>query len=143
LVDEWALKLSRLSESTISQNRNNQNRTIKQIPGHLVDSASNNHQRIVRLQYNKQLDFPDYRQDNDRWIAIQNYQNANWKDLIDLWRLYNHHMVHVIDHVDEKCLSHTWKDFEGTTVTLQSMIEYYPVHLKLHLDEIEELIGFN
>lgn len=57
--------LSHLPEATISINRNSQDRTIKQIMGHLIDSASNNHQRIVRLQYNEYLIFPDYRQDND------------------------------------------------------------------------------
>lgn len=55
-----------LPEETITQKRNRQNRTIKQILGHLIDSASNNHQRMIRLQYSKDLlFFPDYRQDND------------------------------------------------------------------------------
>ena len=62
--------LTSLPEETITQKRNRQNRTIKQILGHLIDSASNNHQRMIRLQYSKdQLFFPDYRQDNDLWIA--------------------------------------------------------------------------
>lgn len=43
--------LTSLSEETIRQKRNRQNRTIKQILGHLIDSASNNHQRMIRLQY--------------------------------------------------------------------------------------------
>ena len=64
--------LTSLPEETITQKRNRQNRTIKQILGHLIDSASNNHQRMIRLQYSKDLlFFPDYRQDNDLWIALQ------------------------------------------------------------------------
>jgi hypothetical protein len=59
--------LSSLNEEMISSRLNKQNRTIKQILGHLIDSASNNHQRMIRLQYNKNLIFPDYRQDNDLW----------------------------------------------------------------------------
>lgn len=71
--------LSGLSTEVITQRRNSQNRTVKQILGHLIDSASNNHQRMVRLQYSKDLlFFPDYRQDNDLWIALQDYQNADW-----------------------------------------------------------------
>ena len=70
--------LNGLSVEVITQRRNKQNRTIKQILGHLIDSASNNHQRMVRLQYSKDLlFFPDYRQDNDLWIALQDYQNAD------------------------------------------------------------------
>ena len=62
--------LNSLSVEAITLRRNSQNRTIKQILGHLIDSASNNHQRMVRLQYSKDLlFFPDYRQDNDLWIA--------------------------------------------------------------------------
>ncbi len=54
--------LTSLPEETITQKRNRQNRTIKQILGHLIDSASNNHQRMIRLQYSKDLlFFPDYR----------------------------------------------------------------------------------
>lgn len=76
-IDTWEQKLTALSADTIAKKRNKQNRTIKQILGHLIDSAANNHQRIVRLQYNDKLDFPDYQQDNDLWIALQDYQNAD------------------------------------------------------------------
>jgi hypothetical protein len=72
LIKEWELILAGLPEEILTNNKNSQNRTIKQIVGHMIDSASNNHQRMVRLHYNPEsLDFPDYRQDNDRWIAIQ------------------------------------------------------------------------
>ena len=72
-----------LPVEVMTQTKNRQNRTIKQILGHLIDSASNNHQRMVRLQYSKDLlFFPDYRQDNDLWIALQDYQNADWANLI-------------------------------------------------------------
>ncbi len=71
--------LSSLPVEVITQRRNGQNRTIKQILGHLINSASNNHQRMVRLQYSKDLlFFPDYTQDNDLWIVLQDYQNADW-----------------------------------------------------------------
>lgn len=78
---------NRATNDTITLKRNKQNRTIKQILGHLIDSASNNHQRMVRLQYSKDLlFFPDYRQDNDLWIALQDYQNEDWNNLIQLWK---------------------------------------------------------
>ena len=40
-----------LTEEQVSVRRNSQNRTVKMLVGHLIDSASNNHQRMVRLQY--------------------------------------------------------------------------------------------
>lgn len=132
--------LNDLPVEVITQRRNRQNRTIKQILGHLIDSASNNHQRMVRLQYSKDLlFFPDYRQDNDLWIALQDYQNADWANLIQLWKFYNLHIIHVIHSVDVKKSDNYWCDFEGIKVTLKEMIEGYLDHLHLHMKEIHEL----
>ena len=113
-----------LPVEVITLRRNKQSRTVKQILGHLIDSASNNHQRMVRLQYSKDLlFFPDYRQDNDLWIALQDYQNADWENLIQLWKFYNLHIIQVIKSVDLTKLDSFWCDFEGTKVTLKEMIE--------------------
>jgi len=141
IVEQWFLKLLTLSVSEISDRKNNQQRTVKQILGHLIDSASNNHQRIVRLQYNRELNFPDYRQDNDTWIGIQNYQTEDWEIMVNLWKYYNLHMIHIFNHTDDECLDHTWTDFEGNVVSLEDMINGYLEHLNLHIKEIEELLS--
>jgi len=139
-IDNWEQKLINLPTDTITQKRNKQNRTIKQILGHLIDSAANNHQRIIRLQYNEKLIFPDYQQDNDLWIALQDYQNEDWTTIIQLWKYYNLHMIQVINSVDPKKLNNSWQNFEGTTITLLQMIEGYLGHIELHFNEIQELI---
>lgn len=132
--------LKELSGPTITGKRNRQNRTIKEILGHLIDSASNNHQRMVRLQYGRDvLVFPDYRQDNDVWIALQDYQHADWTNLIQLWKFYNLHLIHLIQSVAPTKLNSYWCDFEGTKVTLKEMIEGYLDHLLLHVKEIRQL----
>lgn len=140
IVEGWSTRLAALPFEVITERRNSQNRTARQILGHLVDSAANNHHRIVRLQYSESLEFPDYRQDNDRWIAIQNYQEEDWDRLVSFWRSYNLHMIHIMKNVDESCLDHTWHDFEGNRETLRTIIEGYLWHLNLHLKEIQELI---
>ena len=139
-IDIWAQELIDLPVDTITNKRNKQSRTIKQIMGHLIDSAANNHQRMVRLQYNDKLDFPDYQQDNDLWIALQDYQNADWNISIQLWKYYNLHMIQVIKSVDHTKLENSWQNFEGITVTLRQMIDEYLGHIELHLNEIQELI---
>lgn len=141
VIKTWEPKLMSLPIDTITQKRNSQNRTIKQILGHLIDSASNNHQRMIRLQYNSDLTFPDYRQDNDLWIALQDFQNEDWNTLIQLWKFYNLHMIQVIKSVDQTKLNNYWHDFEGTKVTLQQMIEGYLWHIDLHFNEIQEIIN--
>jgi len=142
-IENWENRLHALPEDVISNRRNRQNRTIKQILGHLIDSASNNHQRMIRLQYNKNLEFPDYQQDNDLWISLQDYQHADWKTTINLWKYYNLHMVQVIKSIDESQLQNTWKSFDNTNVSLQQMIEGYLGHIELHFNEIQQLIDKN
>lgn len=88
-LEDWESKLTKLSNEMIMSKRNNQDRTIKQILGHMIDSVSNNTHRIVHLQYqDSPFRFPNYATNgnNDRWIAIQDYQNENWNNLIQHWK---------------------------------------------------------
>jgi hypothetical protein len=54
----------------------------KEILGHLIDSAGNNHQRLVRAQLVAYLDFPSYEQAS--WVGVQSYATESWKDLVSL-----------------------------------------------------------
>lgn len=144
LVSEWELRLLSLPEEVIGNRRNIQNRTIKQIVGHMVDSASNNTHRIIHLQYNMSpLIYPDYANlgNNDRWIAIQNYQNENWENLVQLWKYSNLHIAHVIDNVNPEKQNNEWISALQQQVSLKAMILDYLSHFKLHLNEIEDLIN--
>ena len=146
LIEMWEPKLSALSEDVIVMRRNSQNRNIKQIVGHMVDSASNNTHRIVHLQYQPTpFVFPDYANfgNNDRWIAIQDYQTEHWTNLIQLWKYTNLHIIHVINHVNEEKLDNQWISAKGETVSLKTMIIDYLRHVQLHLGEIEELLKPN
>lgn len=144
LINEWETELSALSKDIITNRRNGQNRTIKQIVGHMIDSASNNIHRIVHLQYQASpLIYPDYANlgNNDRWIAIQNYQAENWHDLVQLWKYSNLHIIHVIENVNAGKLDNEWISALNQKVSLRAMILDYLRHFKLHLKEIEELIN--
>ncbi|MDO4510527.1 MAG: DinB family protein [Bacteroidales bacterium] len=146
---EWLLSLS---EEAVTTPRNSQGRTVKMLVGHLIDSASNNHQRIVRLQYAPRcghsmpgtemgmLTFPDYTQDNDLWIALQDYQHEPWPLLVSLFRLYNLHIAHIIGCVDRTKAQNYWLDYEGHRVTLHQMICGYCDHLRLHTGQMHELV---
>lgn len=143
LVNDWESKLLVLPEDVITIRRNSQNRSIKQIVGHLVDSASNNTHRTVHLQYRETpLDFPNYATfgNNDRWIDIQNYQDENWENLVQLWKFSILHFVHIIQQINPEKLNNEWLGGADEKVTLKEMVEYFLPHFKLHLGEIEELI---
>jgi hypothetical protein len=143
-LESWESKLTQLSEDTIMNKRNNQDRTIKQILGHMVDSASNNIHRIIHLQYqDSPLRFPNYATNgnNDRWIAIQNYQNENWNDLIQHWKYSHLHWIHVVKNVNQEKLNNEWiSDSKYGNVSLKDMITDFLRHFHLHLGEIQELI---
>jgi len=144
LIEEWEPKLASLPNVTISHKMNSQNRTIKQILGHLVDSTSNNTHRIVHLQYQSSpFTFPNYATfgNNDRWIAIQDYQNEDWSNLIQLWKYSLLHFCHVIQNVKDDKLQSLWIAGPDKAITLESMIVDFPRHLKLHLSEINDLIN--
>ena len=143
LIDSWEPRLESLSEQTVSVTRNNQNRTIKEIVGHMVDSATNNTHRIIHLQYQESpVNYPDYANlgNNDRWIAIQNFQVEQWQLLVRLWVSVNRHIVHVIGQADNAKMGQVWVSATGEEISLGAMIEDYPLHFRLHLNEIEELI---
>ena len=144
LISAWEVKLAALPEQTITKRKNSQNRSIRQIVGHMVDSANNNTHRVIHMHYQKSpVGYPDYANlgNNDRWIAIQNYQEEDWKELVQLWASANRHMVHLIRQVDESKLNQMWTSALKERVTLGEMITDYPRHFKLHLNEISALIN--
>jgi hypothetical protein len=106
----------------------------KEILGHLIDSAANNHQRFVRLQLQEHLELPGYEQDG--WVRVQGYRDLPWAEIIELWRIYNRHLSHLIRSVDSKALRHTWNTPDGDEVDLEFVMRDYIVHMKHHLDQI-------
>ncbi|MEJ2099347.1 MAG: DinB family protein [Desulfobacterales bacterium] len=135
-VERW----HRLPDKTLTFRPSEHAWSAKEIIGHLIDSASNNHQRFVRLQLVKHLNFPDYGQDNIHWVRIQNYQNRRWEDLLGLWRHFNNQLAHIIRSVDPTCLMHVWESGAQTSVTLFDLMVDYLRHLENHLDQITDTI---
>jgi len=145
LIEHWEPRLRQQSDEIITQRRNNQQRTIKQILGHLIDSTSNNIHRVVHLQYQKSpFPFPNYATfgNNDRWIAIQDYQNEDWNNMIQLWKYSLLHFCHVINNLNDDKLENEWISEPKKKITLRTMIIDFPRHLKLHLKEIDDLINY-
>jgi hypothetical protein len=143
LVSTWEPKLAALDEKVLSQRKNSQNRTIKQILGHLIDSISNNTHRTVHLQYQKSpFEFPNYATfgNNDRWIAIQNYQDEDWNTMIQLWKYSSFHFCHVAKNVDLSKLGNEWVAGPGRNITLKELLVDFLRHFKLHLSEMDDLI---
>jgi predicted MPP superfamily phosphohydrolase len=143
IIEIWEPILTTLPEAILIKRRNDQNRTIKQILGHLIDSTSNSIHRVVHLQYQKSpFEFPNYASfgNNDRWIGIQNYQNEEWKAMIQLWKYSLLHYCHVVKNIDTSKLENEWIAGPDRKISLNSLLLLLIDHLKLHLSEIDELI---
>lgn len=108
----------------------------KEILGHLIDSASNNHQRFVRGAQNAAADFPVYKQDS--WVEVQHYNEMEWSGLIELFYQYNYHISRVIAFLPEKSLNNFCNLGKENPATIQFVIEDYLKHLKHHLEKILE-----
>lgn len=116
-----------------------------EILGHLVDSATNNHQRFVRAQFTDDLVFPVYEQ--DRWVSAQKYRDESWPDLIQLWSSYNLHLLHLASVIPADTLTKSREKhnldqiaFElvpkNEPATLEYLIRDYVDHLRHHLNLI-------
>jgi hypothetical protein len=106
----------------------------KEILGHLLDSALNNHQRFVRAQLQSELVFPGYEQ--ERWVAVQGHHDRAWERLVALWVEANLHIAHVISRIPEDRLATPCRIGEGAPVTLEFVARDYVRHLRHHLDQI-------
>jgi hypothetical protein len=107
----------------------------KQILGHLIDSAANNHQRFVRLQLSIELHMPGYEQAG--WVRANAYSTRPWSELITLWSAYNRHLAHVIAHINPEHLDNVWVADSGT-YDLGFLVTDYLVHLRHHVEQALE-----
>lgn len=105
----------------------------KEILGHLIDSAANNHQRFMRLQLQTEISLPGY--DQDDWVRLNRYQQRTWNEIVTLWSAYNRHLASVIESLDDSALGHVWHSPDGD-VTLEFVASDYVRHLKHHLTQI-------
>lgn len=117
----------------------------KEILGHLVDSAANNHQRFVRAQERDDLEFEGYEQ--DAWVEAQRYDEADWSSLVTLWWMYNTHLARVMATVPEAVRLRpverhnlheiAWQPRpENEPATLDDLMQDYVAHLRHHLGQI-------
>jgi hypothetical protein len=106
----------------------------KEVIGHLIDSASNNHQRFIRAQETATLVFPPYEQNH--WSTSQHCNERPWTDLVSLWHAYNAHLAHVIGWIPNGHLASQCVIESDKPVTLEFLVSDYVEHLRHHLEQI-------
>ena len=134
IIESIEPKLQAIANDDITRRERPDKWSRKEVLGHLIDSASNNQQKFVRMMQQNHLDFPGYRQDD--WVDLQNWRDADWQEMINLWAAYNRHLAYLIANVKEEYLSNT-VNIEGVgPFTLEFVMPDYVEHLKHHLLQI-------
>jgi hypothetical protein len=148
-VESTASRLLSLTEQQAQEVYAAEKWTRKQILGHLIDSAANNHQRFVRAQFTDALVFPGYEQ--ERWVDAGHYNDEDWSRLVQLWRLYNLHLAHLSSFISPAVLKGERTEHNLDVIayrpvdkkdpaTLEYFIRDYAGHMRHHLDQIFESV---
>ncbi len=127
-------KLAAMKEQDVSNPAAPGRWSKKEILGHLIDSASNNHQRFVRALSDGRLEFPPYAQ--NEWVESQDYADESWRLLVDLWSAFNLHLAHIIAGIPPEKMDTQCKVGDKEPVRLEDLIADYVKHMEHHLKQI-------
>jgi len=133
-INEVFLKYSGLDENTASVKLSSDKWSIKEIFGHLIDSAANNYQRFIRLQETADLRFPGY---DYNWVEIVKYNSYPYLQILELWKQYNLLLCHIIENIVDSKLKNTWTTDKGN-LSLEFLIIDYIDHLEIHIAQLDE-----
>jgi hypothetical protein len=113
----------------------------KEVLGHLIDSAVNNLDRIVRLETAAEeateVHSPGYEQ--EAWVRAQLYADKPWSEIVGLWRALNEHLAWTISHVSRCHLGRVCV-FPDSQMTFGFLIEDYIAHLGHHLKALRSAV---
>jgi hypothetical protein len=134
-VDDFVARFGTKDEAWASRKPAPDKWSAKEILGHLLDSAANNHQRFVRAQYLDDRRFPGYEQ--MEWVALQHCNERTWSNLILFWRSFNLHIAHVIVRLSASDLQKECTVGSGTPEPLEWIATDYVGHIQHHIKQIE------
>lgn len=126
-------KIEKLDEGQFSYKPSPEKWSRKEILGHLIDSAANNHQRFVRVQFEHS---PTIWYDQNKWVETSRYSKLEKEKLISFWTAYNKYLASIIRFIPAHNLGKTCIMKDGSNVTLEFLIVDYVSHLEHHLKQI-------
>jgi hypothetical protein len=136
ILRDYSNRLSALSEEAWHLRSQPDKWSKKQIMGHLVDSAQNNVRRFIVAQYEE---VPTIVYNQDKWVAISDYENYPAKDLVTLWMLLNRHMARILSNTSEEAAQRKSDTCGPETYTIEWLAADYCHHLLHHLHQILNL----
>ncbi|MES2477643.1 MAG: DinB family protein [Bacteroidota bacterium] len=125
--------LLNIDEIIFSEKPSNNKWSKKEIIGHLIDSAVNNHQRFVRAQFE---DIPSIIYDQNKWNEYNYYQQIDKLQIISFWAVYNRQLLQLIKRIPQHKLNARVNIGEAKIATLAFLINDYVAHLEHHLKQV-------
>ena len=126
--------LTEISEENMSTKPSPTKWSKKEIIGHLIDSATNNHHRFVRGQFEN---IPEISYDQNNWNEFSFYNQIESKQIISFWTIYNKQIIEIIKRIPKENLEKQIK-IGNNILTLEFLIIDYVEHLEHHLKQIIE-----
>jgi len=133
IVEDAESKLKKLTEEEWNNSSDPGKWNKKEILGHLIDSAANNHQRFVRAQYGDETAI-SYNQ--NAWVELQCYKKAPAKNIIDLWIAYNRQLAYIVSQIPEEKLQAECYVEPGKPLTIENVYNDYLSHILHHLKQV-------
>ena len=112
--------------------------SVKEVVGHLLDSLSNNHQRLLRYNEKGNLDFPGY--DQELFVERANYTAFDFNTLVSLWYNYNKLLLHIYASIPPENLDSTIKVGGRPAITIEQLMKDYFAHMENHEKQIQSII---
>ena len=132
-IDESEPELLAISEKDAAVKPSPEAWSKKEIIAHLIDSATNNHQRFVRGTLFEGGEYPSY--DADAWVGLQKPNDFAWKGLVALWASYNRYLAHVLKQFPRSAAEVYCTIGDNPQWTLEFIADDYVEHLKHHLNQ--------
>lgn len=133
IVNDYPARLKAFSEEEFAIKPAPAKWSKKEILGHLIDSASNNHHRFVRSQFEER---PFICYDQEKWVISGHYQEMEQLEVINFWEMYNRHLIELISRFSETELSKECRMSDGSTRSVSWLADDYVRHLEHHLRQI-------
>jgi DinB superfamily len=124
--------LTNIDDHSFSEKVKPEKWSKKEIIGHLIDSATNNHQRFVRVQFE---DRPNIAYDQNKWNSYNFYQQIDRQQIINFWTVYNRQLIELIRRIPNENLERPCLIGEKV-LTLGFIINDYVEHLEHHLGQV-------
>ena len=130
--------LQALTDASASRPEKDGKWCAKEVIGHLIDSAINNHARVMRLQIEAEPNLSGYEQ--EAWVRLQHYADKEWARVLEIWAALNEHFAWAVRHIDKAHLANMGT-VEGDELALGFLIEDYIAHMEHHLRALKAWIA--